>query len=261
MPTRVPPRRTTSNTASAPSARRTRDEDEDEYPEEEEETPRRRSRAAESTEGEGEGGGEDEDRPALGAGWGAWDRAKQNSGGDFPDEFKATENESVLKFLEDGPFASYGQHWFNELDGKKSWVCIGEDCPLCALGDQPSARAVFNVVDMSAPKPKVAMLIVGVKLGKQIATFNKQKATTPINRDNLYWAIVKVPGEGTGKKAASSAQTNLRPIKERDLAEDFDLDPLAEDEITKLEAKVHKAKDVQVHTRAKLKEVAALVAA
>lgn len=64
----------------------------------------------------------------------------------------------LIKFLDDEPFITYYEHQLNELDGKQSFVCLGNDCPLCEIGDDPRYRACFNVIDLSDPDdPKVAV--------------------------------------------------------------------------------------------------------
>jgi len=57
----------------------------------------------------------------------------------------------LIKFLDGEPSLTYYEHWLNELDGKKSFVCLGDDCPLCEIGDDPRYRVCFDVIDLSGP--------------------------------------------------------------------------------------------------------------
>ncbi len=43
------------------------------------------------------------------------------------------------------PVITYYEH---ERGGKR-YVCLGDACPLCETGDEPSYRACFNVIDLS----------------------------------------------------------------------------------------------------------------
>jgi hypothetical protein len=38
------------------------------------------------------------------------------------------------------PTATYYEHAW---DGKQ-YICLGEDCPLCEIGDQPKLTAIFD---------------------------------------------------------------------------------------------------------------------
>lgn len=180
------------------------------------------------------------------SGWEGHNKTKA-AAGDFPEDFKIEKEPKLVKFLEDEPFASYRQHWI-ERQGKKSFTCIEEDCPLCNAGDRPSAKTCFNVLSLSeGGKPVNKVLTVGVRLGEQLRGFATDRKTGPLTR--LYWSMSK-----TGKGGKTSY--NVVPVKERDLEEDWEIDPLDEDEIEAFEENLYGEEAVQVPTRKQLKEIA-----
>jgi len=170
-----------------------------------------------------------------------WDAAGSlSTSSDFPTEVKFEENKhQVFKFLdENGPFAIYKQHFLKQkTSGKRSYVCIGANCPLCVkLEDRPENKRAFTVVTLNSPESmQRQMLISGARLYQALhaAHYSPQGPLT-----KGYWAVVRI-GKGP--------QTNytVTPIKERDLGEDWNLDADAA-------AKVVEASDV--YTRSLIKE-------
>lgn len=167
-------------------------------------------------------------RRAVEDGWDAVDKLKAESG--FAENLKVPDDdEIVIKFLDEKPYAGYREHWVQEAKSKrKTYSCLGpEECPLCVtLGHQPNSRILFNVVDMSGSDPTVKTWAMGTKLAEKIKALSQKPRTSPINREDRYWIISKT-GKGT------STEYNLEPISSDDLV-DWDLDPLDEDEIEEL---------------------------
>jgi hypothetical protein len=231
-------------------SRRSRDEDDDE----EEEKPRRSRRARDEDDDEEEEDDEEKPRRPKGSvrkGWKGHQENKAKSS-DFPEELKIEKDPTLVAFLEDEPFVSYRQHWVdNPPNGirKKSWTCLEDDCPLCDLGDRPRTLTSFNVLHISTGgEPEVKILTLGNKAVGQLEGFASDPKTGPLSR--LFWAISK-SGKG------SSTAYNFRPVKERDLDEDWDVD------IEDVEAAIETADDklydesaVQVPTKRDLKEIA-----
>jgi hypothetical protein len=238
-----------------PARRPARDEDEEERParrrprddeEEEEERPRRRRPRDDEEEEE-----PDEDSTgAVRAGWDGYKHQKAK-GGDFPEELKITDEPELVKFLEEGPFASYRQHWIdNPPNGirKKSWTCVETDCPLCDMGDRPRLLTAFNIVHLSTGgDPENKILVLGTKATGQLLNFAEDRKTGPLSK--LYYALSK-----TGKNQATAY--NIVPVKERDLKEDWDMEPLSDDELDEAEAKMYDATAIQTPSRKQLKELA-----
>ena len=81
-----------------------------------------------------------------------WDAAAaflkpKKEAGAYPTNFKLTEKAQLIRFMDDAPFFVYQEHWINRTEGKRSFVCLGAECPLCTIaGDHPRPRFVFNVL-------------------------------------------------------------------------------------------------------------------
>jgi hypothetical protein len=160
-----------------------------------------------------------DDRPeqAVLSGWDAADTLTTST--DFPTEVKFEDGKHlVFKFLdENGPFAIYKQHFLKQkTSGKRSYVCIGADCPLCIkLQDRPENKRAFTVVTLNGEQGmQRQMLISGARLYQALhaAHYSPQGPLT-----KGYWAIVRL---GKGPQTAYT----VTPIKERDLEEDWKID-------------------------------------
>lgn len=153
------------------------------------------------------------------AGWDAADSLAAPTS-EYPTEVKFEDGKHfVFKFLDEkGPFAIYKQHFLKQkTSGKRSYVCIGADCPLCTkLDDRPENKRAFTVVNLSHPDGmQRQMLITGARLYQALhaAHYSPQGPLT-----KGYWAIVRL-GKGP------STVYTVTPIKERDLEEDWSINP------------------------------------
>jgi len=213
-----------------------------------EDTPRRSRRAATSDDD-----ADESDRPVLSGGWDGFEKTKAEVPSQFGEEFKIPEGDTVVKFLDEGPFVTYKQHWVEGLPqgSKKSWVCVGDDCPLCDIGNDVAVISGFNIFHLQ--QRKNLYILLRITAASAIANLSAKKASSPINRDDLYWVITKeVKGQGRQKKTI----TSFHPVKERDLEEDWEISPLTDDQIEKAEANVLTAKAIYTHSRSELAEVA-----
>jgi hypothetical protein len=238
--------------------------DEEEYESEETSRPRRgRARRSEQDsfdEGASEAtasrrsrrSDEPEERGTVAKGWGGYKKNKKESGG-FPDDFKVPENDEVLiKFLESEPFASYRQHWLKELN-RKSYVCLGEDCPLCdELGDSPNATVVlFNVLDLTDPdNPEVKVWKATSNPTSEIERRAESSKTSPIDRPDLYFVVSK------DKQKNGFFAYSVDPVKARDLEEDFDMAPFTEAELDEFLEKLYDESVVKLDSRRELRDIA-----
>lgn len=185
--------------------------------EDEDYTPPARTRRAERDDEDGYAD-EDEDAPAVGSGWGAAKKVMAETA--TGDSFKFPNSEDgeqarLIKFAEDEPFASYKQHWVEEITkGKRSFGCLEKKCPLCAVGHQPRAMIVFNVIDIASGQ--IQPLEAGPSLAKILIALNDGR-NGPLSRH--YWEVSR---SGGGKKGP--VRYNLDVVKARDLADDFELD-------------------------------------
>jgi hypothetical protein len=172
--------------------------------------------------------------------------------GGFPETFRPTDEAVIVKFLEPVPFFTYRQHWLDEAEGKKSFTCLGDDCPLCDdLADSPALKVCFNVLDYSDPdKPEVKVWSVGSRLAQVIEQFSLDKKTSPLDREDLFWAVSR---SGKGSKTSYS----LVPVKERDLEEDWGLDiDAAYDALDELGDELHDETFIQINSRDELADLA-----
>ncbi|GAA2322069.1 hypothetical protein GCM10010149_88990 [Nonomuraea roseoviolacea subsp. roseoviolacea] len=234
-------------------------EDEEET---EEEAPRRSRGRRDSSRpaGRRSSAREDDRRPAGRAntrsttkrnaegGWDALKKAKSSEG--YSENLKIGQDEVVIKFLEPEPYVVYKQHWLQENDGRKSFSCLEEDCPLCdTLGDKPRNQVLFNVIDLSDPqKPAVKTWAMGIRLAEKIEVLSSKPRTSPIDREDLYWAVSK-SGKGT------KTEYNLEPLKADDL-EDWDVEPLDPEEIEELREQGAGPDSVRWDSREDLEEIA-----
>lgn len=221
---------------------RTRDADDDE-----DDRPRRSRRddddrdrrpRGRSDRGRGERGSRGATSSTVGKGWQGYEGLP--SGGDWIKTWAVPKKPTLIKFLDGEPFSTYAEHWLDEQKGKKSFVCLGEDCPLCdELGDRPSGYALFNILDLTDPDhPKVEVWKTGKRVAGMLRNFADDKKTSPLNREDLYWSIFK-----SGEKGGN-VQTNLNPVKARDLVEDWDCEPFTDEELDEFEEKLHTEEEI-----------------
>lgn len=153
-------------------------------------------------------------------GWGAAQSAIDNAKSNYADDFRITEESQLIKFLEPEPYWAGATHWVDEIrEGKRSFYCLGAQCPMCAIGHKPRAVVKFNVSPIGEGEPQVLSLDAGPLLARLIKTEHDDRSG-PIDRH--YWRVSKT---GTGGKGGK-VQYRLVPVKERDLAEEYELDPI-----------------------------------
>ena len=183
-------------------------------------------------------------------GWAAAKKAVAKSNKTFATDFRFDEDVQLIKFIGNEPM-SFMQHWVNR-PGKKSFISIGEGDPLIAVGSKPDQKFAFTVLNLSDEDPQLQLMIVGVRLCGQLEKLDSDKKTGPLNRPDMYWAVSKT---GTGTKTAYS----ITPVKERDLAEDWGIDPVAAAELIKT-MKPLGPDALHTSTKAELAEIAREIA-
>jgi hypothetical protein len=152
------------------------------------------------------------------AGWGAADAMLQpKKTGDYPTDFRFSEVTQLVRFLDDAPFAIYNQHWIDRTEGKRSFVCLGDECPLCiTLGDKPRPKFSFNVIVLSQEEPAVQILTAPPTLARQLKAANEDPRRGPLTK--YYWSISR---QGSGPQTTYT----LDRVRGTDLAEEWELDP------------------------------------
>ena len=192
---------------------------------------------------------EEEKSTGVRTGW-AGRRVAAAQGGKFPDKVKLGEDPQLFKFMDDEPYAAYRQHWIEGLTstGKKSFTCLGDNCPLCDIGDSPALQVCFNVINLSTGgKPKTEVLYCGVKASGQLESLSASGATGPLTK--LYWAIST---SGKGTKTAY----NFQSVKERDVHEDYGVAPLTEEELAAFEDEKFDENSVPRSSKSQLQDIA-----
>lgn len=152
-------------------------------------------------------------------------------------EFRFTEAPQIVKFLDADPIPFY-QHWVNRSAGRKSFICIDPDgskknCPLCKVyfretryindkslsrrSVERKAKVAFNVCIVGDEEgPRVLFLEAGQRLFQQLSRLHADPKNGPLPK--IFWALSR---SGT----ALDTVYHITPVKPRDLAEDWDMDP------------------------------------
>lgn len=184
----------------------------------------------------------------VGSGWDAADKQNAPTGGDFPVEYKHSEQYQLVKFIdENGPFATYAQHFLKQkTEGRRSYVCLGENCPLCnKLKDKPERKTAFSVVVITDGQPQRQMIIASPRFYKDLHNAHFGPAG-PLTKN--FWALNR-----TGKMQQTTY--GVLPVKTRDLGEDWGVD--AEKLVAQLAEFVPFTRDaIKTHSFAELLDVA-----
>ncbi|MEU4534307.1 hypothetical protein AB0G15_05485 [Streptosporangium sp. NPDC023825] len=186
--------------------------------------------------------------------------------------FKLGVDEQVFAFADSDAIASYFYHWVNGAEGRKSFLCLDFDsdedfigreegderkCPLCKIGDKKIFRALFNVIALpeEGEEAEVSVLECGITLAGLILDYAESeriKDQGGLNGPNIYWEISrKESGAGDKKKYTF----NLSAVKERDLMEDFGLQPLTAEQREELQDNLYTADIVRRDTYEDLEEL------
>ncbi len=247
------PRRKKAAAAKKAAPRRARRAEPEEDEDEEEEPPRRARRASKSAK--------PKLPPGVKTGRAGVEQLRKERG-DGAMRMTLTSEPELVKFLEPEPFVTFAQHWVSQggSGGNRPYTCPVDDCPLCELGDRANQVVMYNVLHLSAAdEPKNMVLPLGVKADQALmdAATTKRSGTPDIEKD--FFTVSR-----SGKNQQS--QTNFRPIKERDIEEDweelldvFDIEDLP-DLIEEAKENLFDTSIVQVSTTKQLREVAAYLA-
>jgi hypothetical protein len=150
------------------------------------------------------------------SGWGAAVDALSPKKSEYATDFRFSEQAQLVRFLQDEPFAVYQQHWIDRTEGKRSFVCLGDECPLCTIaGDKPRPKFAFNIVVLSDGEPNVQILTAPPTFARQLQSANDDPRRGPLTK--YYWAITRT---GSG----NTTQYMLDRVRATDLAEDWELD-------------------------------------
>ena len=152
---------------------------------------------------------------------------------------------------------SFRQHWVpqggNQSD--RPHTCIGADCPLCEMGDRSTAALRINILDMSSSSGPKKILQIGIRAWNALKEAATSKKTGKIDLEKDFFTVSR---SGSGNKS----QTNFRPVKLRDIEEEWD-EILENFDLADLDDIIEEAKEqnlgweaVEYDSRRKLDEVA-----
>lgn len=235
----------------ARSSRRSRDKDDDD---EDDEKPARRARSRSRDDDEDD---DDDDEPVRNrkdtSGWDSYNK-KRKKMGTFSNDLKVPDDEQILiKFLDDEPFASFGQHWITTPKGLRSFTCLEVSCPLCdSAGDTPRPVGAFNVLLLEEDEePQLFVWAAGPHIAQKLEKRAAAK-TGPLTKE--YYSVSK------GKSGANNKGSTVYEIdvvRSRDLKEEWGITPLRDAELDAFEPKMAtEEKYVRFAPRSELKAIA-----
>lgn len=166
---------------------------------------------------------EDEDGPGerVGMATSGWGGAKEMGSSDFIKnlDFK---NEAEMdgktryfigKFMDEEPYANVKIHWLNDRKGKRSFICVGDDCPLCEVGADVKAEFRFNFAVFTDGDPILRSWSAGWKIYRKIESLAQSRLTSPLPR-RIYLAT------RTGEKF-NEIQYDVARINEDEIADSY----------------------------------------
>jgi len=151
---------------------------------------------------------------------GGWTAGRQiiESGSQYAQYLKLTENAQIIKFLDDAPYANYARHWVQRANGKRSYVClgsVGKECPLCSVDPRPQNVSSFNVALVAADGVLLKTWDAGTKV------FNSLQGVANNSDDGtLTSGFYKVYRSGEGP----TASVQISEISERALVDKYGID-------------------------------------
>jgi hypothetical protein len=194
-------------------------------------------------------------------GWSSDRRPKNTGGGDRVPLFKVPDDgeEVLIKFLDEAPFAPVFQHWIMVEGQRRAYTCIYEEdedtgkvlvnCPLCDRGDRAKASDWFNVVELG-DNPELKVWKASGDPSQAIRDKAEIKRYSPINRDELYWAVSK-------KKAANGFNTySVDAVKEAELVVDWGVKYLTPEQIAQFDKVKYDGSLVRINSASELSEIA-----
>jgi len=247
--------RAESRRLSKSAGRRTRNVEPEDDDEDEEDEPRGGFRSRSSKRRSSR-----DDEPlssSLGSGWDAYKKNKAKSSKfNSEDQFKVPmlpkEDEALILFLEEKPFATYNEHGVGQGKGYRAYVCLGDDCPFCEFGDSPGYRAVFNIAvfdDDGNASVKYWTATPAPLDEIEEHAFNDRYG--PLNKPGNYYVVSKKEQKNHFNKF------KVERVTEDQVRAEFEIEPMSKDEINELRDEMFAAKDVvRVKTRRELREAA-----
>lgn len=192
-------------------------------------------------------------RDILGHGFSSYkaEAAKRSVGYKSLDVPEGGRKRKLIKFLEAEPVAHFYEHWVPTENGKKRpYVCLGDVCALCGIGDRSKPVLMYNVVDMDDGLVKVWKMSKDPAKRVEERFDEALEAKKDLADFNTYYAVSKKKGEN------NFTAYKVDVIKRRDVEEDFELEPLGESELEELLEEVYDDSIVYIPSVADLQKVA-----
>lgn len=185
---------------------------------------------------------------------GGWDalktlKSQAKSNGDFlswkEQGWKPEEEETLVKFLEDGPFASYYNIWVPAKN--RSYTTLDPENALTEQhGLRPGTHVLFNVLIAEDDGWTHKYLRASSMLSELIEKMATHDRHGPLTKN--YWEL-----------SASGTKKNYTPVmnvvKERDLQEDWGIEPISEEELAAYTEAVFTREQVYINSDQDILEV------
>lgn len=145
------------------------------------------------------------------SGWGHGDTVAAESS-QFANNFKIKDGESkVIMFLGGKPYANHRVHWVKRA-GRQSFICVEDDCPLCAVGIEAKAEHRFTILELTEDSPMLWTWNLGSGRYKEI----KALADDPQRFSSRWYRIHR-----TGSKMNDTKYHFEQYRRVSDIKEDF----------------------------------------
>lgn len=197
---------------------------------------------------------------ALPSGWTEGQKV-MDSTAPYAQPFQPEQAITIIKFLEDKPYANYRRHWIDRMTPqgpkKRPYTClesVGKECPLCGIGDRPQAVSAFNVAVVGDDGATLLKSWdVGARIFNVLKAYNNDAKVGPLTK--RFYAVNKTGG---GKGQGGNVQTNISPVSATALREDYDIDPPSQEALDKL--KLYDSSIVEIPKRSDLDQIAEEIA-
>lgn len=221
-------------------------------------------------------------RPSYGGG-GGWGAPKTQRRNVVTAPYFDPKEVSVVKLLSEMPDLFYLQHFMGP--GKAPVMCYASgkinpeltiarekmeesnaaglgDCPICTEAPGSASYGfMMNVVNMTADGDTVRKWTFGNNFKNILESLAQEARTSPLNRETdaegryrpLYFQIHQV-------KMNNAWQSTVQPLKADDLRDDYDLEPLTEEQVKEFQEKKYGEEVMFYWPLNKMKEFAPIVA-
>lgn len=188
-------------------------------------------------------GGTGGKRP-VGKGWQDFKKVSAERSTKFP-RLDIDKDAVVIRFAEAEPFAFIYRHWVNKIP----YTCVGEDCPLCEVGDRAKPVVFYNVITVDDCVLRVWEMSSEPtrKVQKHYDKLAEKELT--LDDPGLYFVVSK------DRKDNNFFEYEVEKVPARDLEDECQLEPLGDDEIAEATKRgLFTDEIVKVHTKAELRE-------